>query len=552
MPTNINQNKSNTYPYRYLLYIIFLLSVRQRCCTYYSMDQIDILTKIALDLTSALDAKSRYLRLLEGLRRAIPYDAAALLRVEKDVLSVKAAVGLSEDTMGRRFHRKDHPRLDMICHSREPIIFPSDAQVPDPFDGLLADQTLSSKRIHSCLGCPLYAGDELIGALTADAIDSTAFDALDMRFLSAIGALAGAEMHTTDLMRALEISAEKMGLIAKDLMREVLLDKGKKMLGASKAMDRLRREIDLVARSDFSILITGETGVGKELVARAIHSASQRSDLPLLYVNCANLTETLAESELFGHTKGAYTGAATERIGKFELADGGTLFLDEIGELPLSVQPKLLRVLQEGEVQKLGTAKVKRVDVRILAATNRNLENAVKSGHFRVDLYHRLNVYPLRVPPLRERIDDIPLLAGHFCESAQRRVGAGRFLLHRQTMETLKRYSWPGNVRELENIITRAVLKTSLGVTEGQEVTILPENLDMNADRMTENETATIHSVKIGATDGLTLREAVDEFTREYILGTVKSNRGNWAAAARRLGIHRSNLHKLARRLNVK
>jgi anaerobic nitric oxide reductase transcription regulator len=269
-------------------------------------------------------------------------------------------------------------------------------------------------------------------------------------------------------------------------------------------------------------------------------------------VNCANLTETLAESELFGHTKGAYTGAATERIGKFELADGGTLFLDEIGELPLSVQPKLLRVLQEGEVQKLGTANVKCVDVRILAATNRNLENAVKSGLFRVDLYHRLNVYPLRVPPLREKIDDIPLLAGHFCEMAQRRVGSGRFLLHRQTMETLKRYSWPGNVRELENIITRAVLKTSLGVTEGQEVTILPEHLDIITDRMPEYETASIHSVEIGASDGLSLREAVDEFTREYILGTVKSNRGNWAAAARRLGIHRSNLHKLAIRLNVK
>lgn len=515
------------------------------------MDQIDILTKIALDLTSALDAKSRYRRLLEGLRRAIPYDAAALLRVEKDVLSVKAARGLSEDTMGRRFHRKDHPRLDLICHSRAPIIFPSDARIPDPFDGLLADQTLSTQKIHSCLGCPLYAGDRLIGALTADAVDREAFDRLDMRFLSAIGALAGAEMHTTDLMRALEISAEKMGLIAKDLMHEVLLDKGKKMLGVSKAMDRLRREIDLVARSDFSILITGETGVGKELVARAIHSASLRSDLPLLYVNCANLTETLAETELFGHTKGAYTGAAAERIGKFELANGGTLFLDEIGELPPSVQPKLLRVLQEGEVQKLGTAIVKQVDVRILAATNRNLEYAVKNGHFRVDLYHRLNVYPLRVPPLRERIDDIPLLAGHFCESAQRRVGAGRFLLHRQTIEVLKRYSWPGNVRELENIITRAVLKTSLGA-EGQEITILPENLDLNSDRTTEIETATLHSVKIEATDGLTLREAVDQFTREYILGTVESKRGNWAAAARRLGIHRSNLHKLARRLNVK
>jgi anaerobic nitric oxide reductase transcription regulator len=517
------------------------------------MDQIDILTKIALDLTSALDAKSRYRRLLEGLRRAIPYDAAALLRVEKDVLSVKAARGLSEDTMGRRFHLRDHPRLDLICNSRAPIIFPSDARIPDPFDGLLADQTLSTQKIHSCLGCPLYAGDRLIGALTADAIDRAAFDGLDMRFLSAVGALAGAEMHTTDLMRALEISAEKTGLIARDLMREVLLDKGQQMIGTSPAMERLRREIDLVARSDFSILITGETGVGKELVARAIHSGSARGDLQLLYVNCANLTETLAESELFGHTQGAYTGAATARTGKFELADGGTLLLDEVGELPLSVQPKLLRALQEGEVQKLGSAEVKHVDVRILAATNRHLDNAVKSGGFRVDLYHRLNVYPLRVPPLRERIDDIPILAGHFCELAQRRLGSGRFLLHPRTLETLKGYGWPGNVRELENIIMRAALKTSPGAAKGTEVTIAPENVDVTSTaKMTQTVPVASRCADIGTADGLTLREAADEFERAYILRAVNSCRGNWAAAARRLGVHRSNLHKLARRMNIK
>ena len=517
-----------------------------------TMDKTDILIRIAMDLTSALNADNRYQRLLDSLRRAIPYDAAALMRIDGDGFTVAASNGLVEDIAGRHFSRSDHPRLDIICNSKEPVLFPADSHLPDPFDGFLADESLSKTRIRSCLGCPLYAGNSLIGALTADAVDPLAFKGLDLKFIRAIAALAGAEMHTTDLMRALEIGAEKMGLIAKDLMRDVLLDRGKEMIGTSKAMDQLRREIDLVARSDFSILITGETGVGKELVARAIHSASQRCDLPLLYVNCANLTEALVESELFGHAKGAYTGAINPRIGKFELADGGTLFLDEIGELPLSVQPKLLRVLQEGEVQKLGSNKVKHVNVRILAATNRNLDNAVKNGHFRLDLYHRLNVYPLRVAPLRERIEDIPLLAGHFCELAQKRIGSGRFFLHPRTLAALRKYSWPGNVREFENVITRAVLKTSLDATRGDEVIIFPENLDMNLDGMTEDETTAVDRMENEEAGSLTLREAVDNFKRDYILRTVEINGGNWAAAARRLGIHRSNLHKLCSRLNIK
>ena len=391
-----------------------------------------------------------------------------------------------------------------------------------------------------------------MGVLTADAVDPDAFSGLDTSFLTAVGALAAAEMHATDLLRALEIGTEKMGLIARDLIREAHLEKGARMIGNSQAMRRLQREIDLVAPSDFSILITGETGVGKELVARAIHAASKRDDQPLLYVNCANLSEALAESELFGHTKGAYTGAARDRMGKFELADGGTIFLDEVGELPLTVQSKLLRVLQEGEVQKLGTAKVKQVNVRVLAATNRNLEQAVESGHFRADLYHRLNVYPLRVPPLRERVEDVPLLAGHFCEGAQRRIGLGRVLLHSRSLAMLKTYRWPGNVRELENIITRAVLKSSSGISNGAEVTILPDRLDLESGTSGAGETPTSGFDENWAEDGLTLKEAVDEFKKNYILRTVGINKGNWAAAARRLGINRSNLHKLACRLKIK
>lgn len=518
------------------------------------MDTLDILTHIARDISSALDAQSRYDRLLAALHRAIPYDAAALMRIEDDDLTVIAFRGLTEDALGRRFSRHVHPRLDIICNSSEPFLFPADSAMPDPFDGLLADRATSGQRIHSCLGCPLFVDSRLIGALTADAVDPEAFHGLDSRFLGAVGALAGAELHTADLMRALEISAEKMGLIARDLMTETIKERGHEMIGTGPAMERLRREIDLVARSDFSILVTGETGVGKELVVRAIHAASRRSEQPLLYINCANLTETLAEAELFGHVRGAYTGATIDRIGKFELADGGTLFLDEVGELPLTVQPKLLRALQEGEVQRLGSDQNKIVNVRVLAATNRDLEREVTSGRFRADLFHRLNVYPIRVPPLRERREDITLLAGHFCERAQRRAGTGAIRLENASLSALKSYLWPGNVRELENIIHRAMLKASKGTFQNNSVTIAPRHLDIAPSPAAGDDFAGSDSSPEApeTQEVLPLKTAVDGFRRDYILEAVRRCGGNWASAARELGLHRSNLHKLAIRLGIK
>jgi transcriptional regulator with GAF, ATPase, and Fis domain len=233
-------------------------------------------------------------------------------------------------------------------------------------------------HIHACLGCPLRVDDTLIGVLTADALDPKAFDGMDPRFLKAVGALAGAQMQTANLIDALEKSAERQGLIASDLMQDIHIRQGTQILGGSSVMEHLRREIELVARSDFTVLVLGETGVGKELVVRAIHSASNRKEAPLLYLNCAAMPETLAESELFGHKKGSYTGASRDRAGKFELANNGTLFLDEIGELPLTVQPKLLRAIQDGEIQCVGSDKPSQVDVRLLAATNRNLNGRLK------------------------------------------------------------------------------------------------------------------------------------------------------------------------------
>ena len=516
------------------------------------MDILDTLVAMTVDLTAALSAKDRYQRLLKALNLAIPYDAAALLRLEGNMLVPIAARGLSPGAMGRHYIRSDHPRLDIICNSKEPVRFPADTELPDPFDGLLAIDASALHHIHACLGCPLYLDKKLVGALTADALDPHAFDHLEQRFLMTVGALAGAQMQTTELIEALELSAERQGQIASDLMRDIRMRQGTEIIGSSPLIEHLRREIELVARSDFTVLVLGETGVGKELVVRAIHAASERRDGPMLYLNCAALPETLADSELFGHTKGAFTGAARDRAGKFELADGGTLFLDEVGELSLPIQAKLLRAIQEGEIQRIGSEKTIHVDVRLLAATNRNLEEEVKNGRFRADLFHRLNTYPLKVPSLNDRKEDIPLLAGYFCERIQRRLGLRPVRISVDAVEVLSSYHWPGNVRELENILSRAILKASNEITKGESIIVYSTHLDVDFKFSSENIRLQGQIEIQPSADSQTLREAVNEYQKILIQRAVTKRNGNWSAAARDLGMHRSNLHNLAIRLGLR
>lgn len=516
------------------------------------MVHLDTILSVAVDLTGALAAEDRYGRLLEALRLAIPYDAAALLRLDGDVLTPVVSRGLSDDAPGRRFKVSEHPRFEIICRSVEPVRFPSGSQLPDPFDGLLMSGAGGYQRIHACLGCPLRVNGDLIGVLTADAVQVKAFDDLDPRFLAAVGALAAAVLRTTDLLGALERSAQRQSLIARDLMRDVQLREGRDLIGSSAAMEHLRTEVDLVARTDLTVLITGETGVGKEVVARAVHAASGRRDEPLLYVNCAALPETLAESELFGHVRGAFSGATADRPGKFEVADGGTLFLDEIGELSHSVQPKLLRALQEGEIQRVGTEKVIRVNVRVLAATNRDLERDVEAGRFRADLYHRINVYGLRIPPLRERPTDVALLAGYFCDLARRQLALGPVRLGPEVVECLRRYGWPGNVRELKNVLSRATLKAAAGVPRGDPVIITVSHLGSDFDRGVKPGPVPASPVEGPLPAAIGLRTAVTALQRTMILQALDQSHGNWAAAARSLGLQRSNLHNLAARLGLR
>jgi anaerobic nitric oxide reductase transcription regulator len=514
-------------------------------------ESLKVLLDIARDLTASIAASDRYARLIAGVRRLIPCDAACLLRLEGGDLVPVAGYGLTTAALGRRYAPREHPRLDLILRSAEPVRFPNDSALPDPFDGVIEAAPGPLHKVHACLGCALTDGGEVVGALTADALEPHQFDGLDPHVLATLGALAGAALRTASLIEALERRATHRGQVAKELLRTAAESSGGAILGTSPAVVTLRREIALVAASDLSVLITGETGVGKELVAHHVHSASARADEAMIHVNCAALPLSIAESELFGHVTGAFTGATRDRAGKFEVADGGTLFLDEVGELSLEIQPKLLRALQHGEIQRVGSDRTHHVNVRVVAATNRDLEREVAAGRFRADLYHRLAAFPLHVPALRERPDDTPVLAAHFADAAARRLGLVGVRFNAAATRLLSSSDWPGNVRELENIVGRGVLRASFGRDRGQVIEVDASDLDV---RPAEGVALTANgSAAAGASAaGGPLGERVERFEREAILDAVRRNGGNWAAAARELGLHRSNLHHRALRLGLK
>jgi two-component system nitrogen regulation response regulator NtrX len=309
------------------------------------------------------------------------------------------------------------------------------------------------------------------------------------------------------------------------------------MIGDSAALQNVREQIARVAPAHSRVLILGESGTGKELVARAIHEASERFRQAFIKVNCAAIPEDLIESELFGHEKGAFTGATTSRDGKFLLADGGTIFLDEIGDMSLRVQAKVLRVLQEGEFERVGGSQTLRVDVRVIAATNKNLEEEVRRGRFREDLWFRLNVVPIYAPPLRSRKEDIPALVQYFLEHYCRENGFRPKQMAPDAMTRLQSHDWPGNIRELRNTIERLVI-----MTPGDLITAADLPLSLQTPQPMINRTFQ---------PGQTLREVRDQVERDYILACLGATGGNVTQAAQILGIERSNLHKKMRALGI-
>ncbi|MBI2896998.1 MAG: sigma 54-interacting transcriptional regulator [Deltaproteobacteria bacterium] len=392
-------------------------------------------------------------------------------------------------------------------------------------------ESIMGAHILSTMGVPLWKGDRIIGVLQVDNRSSPGIfrerdlDMVTLLSAQASLAVANARLHRQVQMQAEAARKENTYLKAKERKR---FDH---IVGDSSAMRAVFDQLAKVVDTRVTVLIEGETGTGKELVASSIHYQSKRRDKLFVAQNCAALPETLLESELYGHKKGSFTGADQDKKGLFEIADGGTLFLDEVTEMPLTLQSKLLRVLQEGEIRPVGGSKTKNVNVRIVAATNRNLDEEVKGGRFREDLYYRLKVFPLRLPPLRERREDIPLLAGFFLERYCQEMGKPIGGFGQQAMELLQSYKWPGNVRELENEVQRLVIQID------PHGFVMPDHLSPRI-RQVENLLD-----RIGPRKG-TLKDMVEQVEKWILVEALREHGGNKSATAKTLGITREGLHK--------
>ncbi|MBX3128878.1 MAG: sigma 54-interacting transcriptional regulator [Polyangiaceae bacterium] len=403
-----------------------------------------------------------------------------------------------------------------------------------------SSESLLGASIKSTIGVPLWRGDDILGVLQVDNRDAPGmFDAADVDALGVLAATSSLAVSNARLIRRLVLAEEQLQKENTYLRgRERARGGGVPIIGASRVMEELSRQLDKVVDTRVTVLIEGETGTGKELVASQVHYRSKRRSKLFVAQNCAALPENLLESELFGHKKGSFTGATEEKRGLFDVADGGTLFLDEVTEMPLPLQAKLLRVLQEGEIRPVGATHTKVVDVRIVAACNRNLEKEVEAGRFREDLYYRLKVFPLRVPPLRERREDVPALAAHFLERYTREMGKPVQGLAQGTVELLMGYDWPGNVRELENEIQRLVIQAE------PDGFITP---DLLSPRLRHLESVI---ERAGAGRG-TLKEMVEQVEKFILLESLREHGGNKTSAAKTLGITREGLHKKLKQLGI-
>jgi Nif-specific regulatory protein len=396
-----------------------------------------------------------------------------------------------------------------------------------------ASETLSTARslivaqIASLMCAPLILFEKIIGAIYLDSNDpAVKFDEGHLQLLASIAGIAAV---------SLENARETEWLEGENSRLRSTLAIEHNMVGESPAMSEIYRFIERVASSNSAVLICGESGTGKELAAHAIHTNSPRAVKPFVVINCAALAETLLESELFGHEKGAFTGAIAQKKGKLEVAHGGTVFLDEIGEMPTPMQSRLLRFLQDHKIERLGGTRSIELNVRIVAATNRNLDEAIARGIFRADLYHRLNVVKVTMPALRDRREDIPLLASYFAAKYSKACKRTVNGISPAARNLLQSYEWPGNVRELENAIERAVV---LGSGEVIETDDLPERI--------------LESTNVDKLPMAKYYEAVKQAKQELILKALEQAQGNYTEAANALGVHPNNLHRLIRTLDLK
>jgi formate hydrogenlyase transcriptional activator len=502
--------------------------------------------KLLLDLTngvvSKLDLRELLREVSASIRRLMQCDGVGVTLSDPETGQLRVYVFDKSERKGivhegMIVSTEGSATLFRAFQTSQPVCL---AEVDSALDPLAA-----AEGVKSMCHLPLVGRERVLGVLSLTREREAAFGESDAGFLGQVAnqiALAVENAIAYGEIASLKDKLAQEVVYLQDEIRTEL--KFEEIVGNSDALRRVLQELETVAPTDSTVLIYGETGTGKELIARAIHNLSSRNSNAFVKLNCAAIPTGLLESELFGHEKGAFTGAIAQRVGRFELANRGTVFLDEVGEIPLELQPKLLRVLQEREFERLGSTRTLRTDARLIAATNRDLTAMVEEQKFRSDLYYRLNVFPVRVPALRERREDIPLLVRHFVQQFSRRMNRSIETILSETMNTLVRYDWPGNIRELQNVIERAVI-----VSTGP---VLKVELDDLKTRVPLAETSNGRSA---SEDAGNMRGVLEDAERKQILAALKQ--ANWVVAGSKgaaalLGMKRSTLQAHMQRLGIR
>jgi Nif-specific regulatory protein len=487
----------------------------------YKKIELTALYEISKLLGSSFNLKANLRGVMKVLSEYLDMERGTVALRTRDEVSIISAQGMSEDEIRRGRYKLGEGIIGRVAKLGSPIVIPSIGDEPLFLNKTGAREMITRENI-AFLCVPIKFKNEVLGVLSVDRLFSEkgiSFEE-DLRLLKIIASLIG---QTVKLHRELEREREAFLQEQENLKRQL---KGKyrveNIIGNSDSMQEVFEAIHRVAPSKANVLLRGESGTGKELVAKAIHYMSPRAKAPFIKFNCASIPEGLLESELFGHEKGAFTGAMASRKGRFELADKGTVFLDEVGDLPLTLQPKILRVLQEKEFERIGGERTIKVDVRLVAATSRNLEESVANGKFREDLYYRLNVVPLFLPPLRERKEDIPVLVDYFLTKYNEENGKSVDITS-GVLNVLVNYEWPGNVRELENTVERMVVMSS-----GKELTVSDIPLNIRDDSLRSRY-------------GLQMKEGLSstiaDIEKTKVLDALKKSGWVQAKAARLLGI---------------
>ncbi len=499
-------------------------------------DRLRLLLEVNNAVVSHLNLEELFPAVSACLRKVVQHDGSGLVLYDEQTGRFRVHVLLF--AQNESFIQEGRAESDSCatCPSgvaittRRPALF-NEADLKNLCAESPAARQLVAEGVKVFCSVPLLSHDRALGALNVGRYRDDAFSVEDVDVLSEVAKQVAIAVENAQAYRELAELKDKLAKEKIYLEEEVRTEHNfGEIVGKSAALRKVLKEVETVARTDSTVLIHGETGTGKELIARALHDLSPRRERTFVKLNCAAIPTGLLESELFGHEKGAFTGAITQRIGRFELAQGGTLFLDEVGDIPLELQPKLLRALQEQEFERLGSTRTVRVDVRLVAATNRDLARMVADGRFRSDLYYRLNVFPVLLPPLRERSEDIPLLVRHFTQQFAQRMSRRIESIPAEVMDALAGYPWPGNIRELQNVIERAVILSPYG-----RLRLDPASLSSA-------------SVAQGLDEELQGRE------RQAIEAALRASRGRVSGpsgAARKLGLPHSTLEFRIKRLGI-